>query len=235
MLTLLLTELTYLLRTGCNTCLSRYMMPWPYPPIESGSSQAWWRVPDAYRRWNWMLQSLLSNLQWQLYICMLNRPDEKTFTGAVPMPPALIASMSTVRQPTEEDSRHPYREASTRGGAAAAGAVSQWPPGRRHDGYHRWSRPGLAPMAVCANGAVVYDAANDRVVSAQTLSVDQLAELAEIASRTVPGAGLAAERGGPHGARFGHPTTSARPAMSTPGSIPTTPRCRRRTYSAPRR
>lgn len=63
----------------------------------------------------------------------------------------------------------------------------------------RWIPPvvealGFAPMAVCANGAVIYDAATDRVVSAQTLSVDTLTELAEIASRTVPGAGLAAER-----------------------------------------
>jgi len=65
----------------------------------------------------------------------------------------------------------------------------------------RWIPPvvealGFAPMAVCANGAVVYDAANDRVVSAQTLSVEQLAELAEIATRVLPGAGLAAERVG---------------------------------------
>ena len=65
----------------------------------------------------------------------------------------------------------------------------------------RWIPPvvealGFAPMAVCANGAVVYDAASDRVVSAQTLSVDLLTEIAEIAVRVVPGAGLAAERVG---------------------------------------
>ena len=63
----------------------------------------------------------------------------------------------------------------------------------------RWVRPvvdalGFAPMAVCANGAVVYDPATDRVVSARTLPVDTLAELAEIASRAIPGAGLAVER-----------------------------------------
>ena len=51
----------------------------------------------------------------------------------------------------------------------------------------RWIRPvvealGFAPMAVCANGAVVYDAANDRVVSARMLPVDTLAELAELAA-----------------------------------------------------
>jgi len=65
----------------------------------------------------------------------------------------------------------------------------------------RWISPvvdelGFAPMAVCAYGAVIYDADTDRVISARTLSVDLLAELAEISLRTVPGAGLAAERVG---------------------------------------
>jgi Cof subfamily protein (haloacid dehalogenase superfamily) len=63
----------------------------------------------------------------------------------------------------------------------------------------RWIPPvvdalGFAPMAVCANGAVIYDAASDRVISARTLPVDVLTELAEIAARVVPGVGLAAER-----------------------------------------
>lgn len=63
----------------------------------------------------------------------------------------------------------------------------------------RWIRPvvdelGFAPMAVCANGAVVYDSATDRVLSARTLAVDVLGELAEIATRVIPGAGLAVER-----------------------------------------
>ena len=63
----------------------------------------------------------------------------------------------------------------------------------------RWIPPvaealGFGPMAVCANGAVIYDAATDRVISARTLSIEALAELAEIAARVVPGAGLAAER-----------------------------------------
>jgi Cof subfamily protein (haloacid dehalogenase superfamily) len=65
----------------------------------------------------------------------------------------------------------------------------------------RWVRPvvdelGFAPMAVCANGAVIYDPASDRVVSARTLSVEILAALAEIATRVIPGAGLAVERVG---------------------------------------
>jgi Cof subfamily protein (haloacid dehalogenase superfamily) len=63
----------------------------------------------------------------------------------------------------------------------------------------RWIRPvvdalGFAPMAVCANGAVIYDAATDRVVSARTLPVETLGELAEIAARVIPGVGLAVER-----------------------------------------
>jgi Cof subfamily protein (haloacid dehalogenase superfamily) len=63
----------------------------------------------------------------------------------------------------------------------------------------RWIRPvvdalGFAPMAVCANGAVIYDPENDRVVSVRTLAVDALAELAELATRVIPGAGLAVER-----------------------------------------
>lgn len=65
----------------------------------------------------------------------------------------------------------------------------------------RWIAPvvdglGLAPMAVCANGAVIYDPATDRIVSARTLSTEVLGELAEIATRVIPGAGLAVERVG---------------------------------------
>lgn len=65
----------------------------------------------------------------------------------------------------------------------------------------RWVHPvvdalGFAPMAVCANGAVIYDAATDRVVAARTLSADVLTKLAEIAYREIPGAGLAVERVG---------------------------------------
>ena len=65
----------------------------------------------------------------------------------------------------------------------------------------RWVRPvvdalGFAPMAVCANGAVIYDPSTDRILSARTLSADALGELAEIATRVLPGAGLAVERVG---------------------------------------
>jgi len=63
----------------------------------------------------------------------------------------------------------------------------------------RWIRPvvealGFAPMAVCANGAVVYDSATDTVLSTRMLPVDTLAELAELAGRVIPGSGLAVER-----------------------------------------
>lgn len=65
----------------------------------------------------------------------------------------------------------------------------------------RWVQPivdqlGFAPMAVCANGAVIYDPSTDRIVSARTLSADALGQLAEIATRVIPGAGLAVERVG---------------------------------------
>jgi Cof subfamily protein (haloacid dehalogenase superfamily) len=65
----------------------------------------------------------------------------------------------------------------------------------------RWVPPvvealGFAPMAVCANGAVIYDSDQDRIISARTLAVDVLAELAEIATRVIPGAVLAVERVG---------------------------------------
>jgi Cof subfamily protein (haloacid dehalogenase superfamily) len=65
----------------------------------------------------------------------------------------------------------------------------------------RWIPPvvdglGWAPMAVCANGGVIYDPATDRVLSARTLSVAALSELAELAARVIPGVGLAVERVG---------------------------------------
>lgn len=65
----------------------------------------------------------------------------------------------------------------------------------------RWVAPvvdalGLAPISVCANGAVIYDPSQDRIVLAHTLSAEMLAELAEISTRVIPGAGLAVERVG---------------------------------------
>nr|WP_246097764.1 HAD family hydrolase [Rhodococcus spelaei] len=65
----------------------------------------------------------------------------------------------------------------------------------------RWIGPvvdGLdyAPLAVCANGAVLYDSSADRVLSAVTLSTETLAWVAELAESALPGSGLAAERVG---------------------------------------
>lgn len=60
----------------------------------------------------------------------------------------------------------------------------------------------LAPIAVCANGAVIYDSATDRVLSANTLGPDDLAEIKDIIRTVLPGAALAAERihfDGPNG------------------------------------
>ncbi len=98
----------------------------------------------------------------------------------------------------------------------------------------RWIPPivealGFAPMAVCANGAVIYDPDQDRVISARTLPVDVLGELAEIATRVIPGVGLAVERWVAVRMTRPRPNSSVRPATSMPGSTPTTPRFRSRT------
>jgi len=110
------------------------------------------------------------------------------------MLPALIASDvdGTLLDPQERVTR---RTRDAVAAAVAGGAHFVLATGRPP----RWIPPvaealGFAPVAVCANGAVIYDAANDRVISARTLSVDALTELAEIATRVVPGAGLAVER-----------------------------------------
>jgi HAD superfamily hydrolase (TIGR01484 family) len=63
----------------------------------------------------------------------------------------------------------------------------------------RWIPPvvaelGIAGLAVCANGGVLYDAAADRVLWAQVLDPAALAELAGIVAATLPGSGLAVER-----------------------------------------
>jgi HAD superfamily hydrolase (TIGR01484 family) len=60
--------------------------------------------------------------------------------------------------------------------------VARYLPGVRH--------------AVCANGAVRYDIAADRVLSAATLSTEQLGELAAAADEALPGSWLAVERAG---------------------------------------
>ncbi|SIJ76030.1 Putative hydrolase [Mycobacteroides abscessus subsp. abscessus] len=59
----------------------------------------------------------------------------------------------------------------------------------------RWVTPivdalGFAPISVCANGSVLYDAENDRIISAATLSPSELAVLAEVAQAAIPGAAI---------------------------------------------
>lgn len=55
---------------------------------------------------------------------------------------------------------------------------------------------GFGPLAVCANGAVIYDADADRVISARELPTDVLKWAGDLALSVLPGAGLAAERVG---------------------------------------
>lgn len=128
------------------------------------------------------------------------------------MLPALIATDvdGTLLDPAD---RITARTRDVIGAAVAAGATFVLATGRPP----RWIPPvveelGFAPMAVCANGAVVYDSAADRIVSARTLAVDALTELAEIAVRVFPGAGLAAERIG----RSAHDTATPQ-FVSAPG------------------
>ncbi|MFI6870950.1 HAD family hydrolase [Nocardia sp. NPDC050406] len=65
----------------------------------------------------------------------------------------------------------------------------------------RWIDPvvdglGYAPLCVCGNGAVIYDSANDRILSTRVLDAPTLAWIAELAEGLLPGCGLAAERVG---------------------------------------
>jgi Cof subfamily protein (haloacid dehalogenase superfamily) len=81
--------------------------------------------------------------------------------------------------------------------AAAAGVPLVLVTGRPP----RWIPPvavqlGVVRYAVCANGAVLYDVEADRIVSARTLSVAGLRELAAAVAETLPGASLGVERVG---------------------------------------
>jgi hypothetical protein len=63
----------------------------------------------------------------------------------------------------------------------------------------RWIPPvvaqlGVVRLAVCANGAVLYDAVDDRVVWARELAVDALGAIADAAVRALPQARIAVER-----------------------------------------
>ena len=54
----------------------------------------------------------------------------------------------------------------------------------------------VAGLTVCANGAVLYDAATDRVLATRTVAPDALVTLADAVGSVLPGAGLAVERVG---------------------------------------
>ncbi|MGQ0573706.1 MAG: HAD family hydrolase [Pseudonocardia sp.] len=63
----------------------------------------------------------------------------------------------------------------------------------------RWIPPvteqlGRTCLAVCANGAVLYDATTDAVVWSRALTVDTLATLAAAVDEALPGCGIAVER-----------------------------------------
>lgn len=110
--------------------------------------------------------------------------------------PALIASDVDGTLLNDDEKITPRTHAALHA-AVDAGATFVLATGRPP----RWVQPvvdalGFAPMAVCANGAVIYDPSTDRILSARTLSADVLAQLAEIATRVIPGAGLAVERVG---------------------------------------
>src|SRR6516165_2093344 len=127
-------------------------------------------------------------------------------------PPALIAS-DVDGTLLDADETITSRTRDAVGAATTGGATFVLATGRPP----RWIAPvvdalGFAPMAVCANGAVLYDPDRDRIVSARTLSADVLAQLAEIATRAIPGAGLAVERIG----RSAHDTATPQ-FVSSPG------------------
>lgn len=65
----------------------------------------------------------------------------------------------------------------------------------------RWVPPvvaelGYAGLAVCANGAVLYDAARDRVLSSHTLAPVALRDVVQALDEALPGCMLAVERAG---------------------------------------
>ena len=104
----------------------------------------------------------------------------------------------------------------------------------------RWVQPvvdalGFAPMAVCANGAVIYDPSTDRILRPArcrpTCSASSpRSPPASSPARAWPSSGSAAAR------TTRRPrSSSAHRATSTPGSTRTTPRCPSRTCSARRR
>ncbi|WP_039821465.1 Cof-type HAD-IIB family hydrolase [Nocardia testacea] len=94
----------------------------------------------------------------------------------------------------------PYERVSARTRAAVGALVADGVPFVLATGRPpRWIAPvvaglGFAPLCVCGNGAVLYDAGTDKVLGASVLDVDTLAWVADLAEKVLPGCGLAAER-----------------------------------------
>ena len=117
---------------------------------------------------------------------------DRTLAGV--QAPLLVATDvdGTLLDPTDRVTPR-TRSALERAAAAGVGLVlvTGRPP--------RWIPPVVAQVgvvagiAVCANGAVVYDAATDRIVSARTVDAATLAELAATVAALLPQAGLAVE------------------------------------------
>lgn len=123
-------------------------------------------------------------------------PIAPTPTGAALIAPTLIAS-DVDGTLIDDDERISARTRAVIRAAVADGVPFVLSTGRPP----RWIVPvvdelGYAPPAVCANGAVLYDSAADRVLRAETLSASTLSWVADLVASALPGAGLAAERVG---------------------------------------
>ncbi|MFI2233165.1 HAD family hydrolase [Nocardia testacea] len=94
----------------------------------------------------------------------------------------------------------PYERVSARTRAVVGALVADGVPFVLATGRPpRWIAPvvaglGFAPLCVCGNGAVLYDAGTDKVLGASVLDVDTLSWVADLAEKVLPGCGLAAER-----------------------------------------
>lgn len=115
-------------------------------------------------------------------------------------PPTLIAS-DVDGTLIDDENRVSRRTIDVIGSAIASGAEFVLATGRPP----RWiaeisdqfdDTPAHVRYAVCANGAILYDVAHDRVLSAATLAPDVLEKLVERAYARIPGCGIAAERVG---------------------------------------
>ncbi|ATD69069.1 MULTISPECIES: Cof-type HAD-IIB family hydrolase [Gordonia] len=115
-------------------------------------------------------------------------------------PPTLIAS-DVDGTLIDDENRVSSRTVSVLSAARAAGVEFVLATGRPP----RWiaeitdqfaGTDAFVRYAVCANGAIIYDAEHDRVLWSANLEPDVLGKLGEIAYQQIPGCGIAAERAG---------------------------------------